>query len=118
MLGTVQLLAPMTRGNVDPHSKAAMAERLLLLRVALGYTQVFACRLIGVSQSMWAYWESPGSARMPTRQQLLEIELKMGAPMEWVTSGIGARMPRNLLEKLTDAAERLDSRKYARRRND
>jgi transcriptional regulator with XRE-family HTH domain len=97
----------MTDSEIHPDSKQAVAERLLLLRTTKGYTQAFAAKLIGVKQTTWAYWESTRNQRMPTRQQLLEIETKMGATREWVQSGIASRMPHDLLVKLAAVADEM-----------
>ena len=115
MLRSVELFTPMVRGGNHPESKEALAERLFLLRSALGYTQAFAAKLIGVKTPMWGYWESANNSREPSARQLIQIEIRMGAPREWVQSGIAARMPPILADKLADAVNRLEGGKGPRR---
>jgi transcriptional regulator with XRE-family HTH domain len=115
MFRSVEILPAMARGGSHPESKEALAERLFLLRNALGYTQAFAAKLIGVKREMWTFWETPTNTREPSSRQLVDIEIRTGAPREWVQSGIAVRMPPILAQKLADALDRLEGGQNPRR---
>lgn len=103
MFGFVEFTPVMVRGPIHPESKEALIERLVLIRTAKKWTQTVAAKRIGEKQATWGYWESAGSARRPTREQLRKLELETGFPREWIESGIAYRMPPKLEEKLAEA---------------
>lgn len=117
MLCFVEAFAPLP-GHKSPHpeSKAAVAERLYVLRKSRGYVQSFAAKAVGVKQSYWGAWESPTNPRQPTRKQLIEIEKVFGTPREWIESGIASRMPQDLLRELTETRDRLSGQIDPRKR--
>lgn len=116
MFSMSEFMPAMVRGSRHPDSKEALAERLILLRAAKGWTQVFAAKMIGESQATWGFWESPNNNRQPTGAQLRQIEIVTGAPREWIQSGIASRMPPILAEKLAGASELLGLGKLPKRR--
>lgn len=104
MLTECNVLPAMKRG--DPRSNEAVARRIYLLRLVKGYTQPFAAKLVGVSQPTWNAWENPGpNFRLPTRQSLIDLQVKFGATYEWILEGDTTRMPRILLEQLQEAED-------------
>ena len=116
MFSCVDFAPAMVRGNIHPDSKAAVAERLLVIRMVKGWTQETAAKRIGESQATWGWWEVPDNVRRPTGDQLRAIELATSFPREWVQSGISARVPPKLEEKIADAIERIRRGERPRKR--
>ena len=79
----------------DYPSPDDIAERFLLLRLALGQNQTFMAELIGVSQTSWSKYEL--GERTPNYWNLREIHRRTGCPPEWLMEGNVSRMPANLL---------------------
>lgn len=88
----------MARETVNPQSVDAISHRLLLLRKALGYSQVFMAKVMGQSPSTWAMYET-GDRRISI-DQALKLCATVGASLDWIYRGNIHTLPADLAEKI------------------
>ena len=92
----------------------AVAERFILLRMALRRSQAIMGELIGVGQTAWGKYEL--GERTPTYGHLRELQQKTGARIEWLMEGDISNMPPRLMDRIEEAAEaRLEELRKPRR---
>jgi transcriptional regulator with XRE-family HTH domain len=88
----------MARPRVDPTQVKAIAQRLLSLREALGYTQKFMGELIGVSGNAWQNWEA-GVKRINV-DAAVRLCKKANVTLDWIYLGDEQVLRPDLVHKL------------------
>ena len=92
----------------------AVAERFVLLRMALRRSQAVMGELIGISVSAWGKYEL--GERTPTYGHLRDLQQKTGCRIEWLMDGDISNMPPRLMDRIEEAAEaRLEELRKPRR---
>lgn len=95
--GTV---APMLiRGN-DPHSLAAVAERMKLTRLALGLSQAAIGRLAGIEPQAWNNNER-ARGRI-SLDQAIKLCIATGVSLDWIYRGEMRGLPHELAVKIQE----------------
>ena len=88
----------MVRETLNPQSVDAIGHRLLLLRKALGYSQVAMAQLMGQAISTWAMYET-GERRIHI-DQALKLCGTVGCSLDWIYRGNFHSLPVDLAEKI------------------
>ena len=89
---------PMARDPINPQSIDAISHRLLLLRKALGYSQIFMAQVMRQSPSTWAMYET-GDRRISI-DEALKLCSTVGASLDWIYRGNIHTLPADLAEKI------------------
>ena len=83
----------------------AVAERLGLLRKALGLSSAELCRQIGMLPSAWSMFES-GQRRF-TLEAAMVLRKKYGASVDWIFFGDEACLPKRLFDLIETARAKM-----------
>jgi transcriptional regulator with XRE-family HTH domain len=84
---------------VDPMSNAAIAERLILTRKALGYTTTTMCELMGSTSRGSAYTNYEMGRRRIALDHALSLCIKCQLTLEWIYRGQMEGLPPHRREK-------------------
>jgi transcriptional regulator with XRE-family HTH domain len=98
MLVYMPTCRPMARETLNPQSVDAIGHRLLVLRKALGYSQVAMAQLMAQAPSTWAMYET-GERRIHI-DQALKLCGTVGCSLDWIYRGNFSSLPVDLAEKI------------------
>ena len=79
-------------------SKEDIARRLVALREALGHNQSSFAALVEISQPAMNNYEK--GHRRPDLDQMIKVQMRTGATLDWIYLGKRDGLPAHLLEKL------------------
>lgn len=100
----------MSRKYLRPEDIAEIAERLRLLREALGMSQSEIARRIGASPSQWNNYEKP-LVRIRI-DEAIKLTQTFGVTLDWIYTGDARMMPNHLMQKI-DAVRPREERRLA-----
>lgn len=88
----------------DEMSVTAIAERLRLLREAMGWNQKVMAARVGINATTWNNYELAVSP-IPW-QAALKVCAVTGASMDWIYRGQRGLMPVNIMDRIEDLQRR------------
>jgi transcriptional regulator with XRE-family HTH domain len=80
----------------DPRD-LSIAERLRLVRTALGWTQVFLCQTTGINPNAWNNYERRG--QRPSTDEVLKLT-RIGVTPDYVLLGLTGNMRVDIADKI------------------
>lgn len=82
-------------------SRKQIGERILRLRLALGYEQARAFgQLVGFTDQALSNYEK--GERRPNVDEAIKLAAKTGASLDWIYRGLDHTLPKHLLDRLSE----------------